>query len=165
MSVYRYLDGDKMFYRVYVNGHDARGNRFQRKKIKVETMREVQKIDFEFRRELALKMQEEVPYRFHEWFDHCMKHMKLEYKPSTIYNYETQIKKWVMDHWMNTDINKITKFDVHEMIYEHCAAVKTPNNLKTILKMLKRLFQMAVEEGEIDTNPCKGSESKRLNQR
>ncbi|MCM0606571.1 MAG: hypothetical protein KA715_10815 [Xanthomonadaceae bacterium] len=160
MAINKYLENDTLYYRVYVNGIDSRGRRFQKKLSKIETLAKAKKIEFEFKRDLALKKEEKVPYRWHEWFARCVRYMKLEFKPSTIYNYETQIKKWISPHWDQREISSITKFDVHEMIFERCSKVKSSQNLKTILKMLKRLFEMAVEEGELVRNPCNGVQVK-----
>jgi integrase len=54
------------------------------------------------------------------------------------------------------ELQKITRSDVHELIFEKCAAIVSPNNRKTILKMVKRIFGMAIEEGVIQQNPCIG---------
>ncbi|MCM0606597.1 MAG: site-specific integrase [Xanthomonadaceae bacterium] len=160
MAINKYYEDGKLYYRVYVNGWDSRGNRFQKTKTKIDSHPKAVKVEFEFKRDLAQKKEEDVPFRWHEWFSHCMRQMKIEMKPSTIYNYETQIRKWVAPHWDQKEINSITKFNVHEMIFEHCSAMRSPQNKKTVLKMLKRLFAMAVEEGKIDRNPCHGIQVK-----
>lgn len=156
MAIKSYTENDKKFYEVYVNGFDLRGRRVQRRKRGIENMQAAKKTEFELKRELAQLKEQAVPFRWHEWFDECMKRMKIEFKPSTIYNYETQIRKWIHPHWANREIADITKSDVHEMIFDKCAAILTPNNRKTVLKMVKRLFAMAMEEGLIDRNPCVG---------
>lgn len=160
MAIKSYEENGKKFFEVYINGNDALGRRVQKRKRSVESLRKAQTIEFEFKRELAQLKEEAVPFRWHEWFDECMKRMKVEYKPSTIYNYETQIKKWIHPHWLNMEIKNISKTEVYETIFEKCQAIVSPNNRKTILKMVKRLFQMAVEDGIIDRNPCVGVQVK-----
>ena len=160
MAIKSYIENDKKLFEVYVNGFDSRGRRFQRRKGGLETLQRAKTLEFELKRDLAKLKEEAVPYRWHEWFDECMKRMKVEMKPSTVYNYQTQIKKWIHPHWKNREIQLIIRTDVHEMIYEHCAAIISPNNRKTILKMVKRLFAMALEEGLIDRNPCVGIQVK-----
>ena len=156
MAIRSYLENEKKHYEVYINGYDSRGRRVQRRKRGIETLRKAEVMEFDFKRELAQLKEEAIPFRWHEWFDVCMKRMKVEMKPSTVYNYQTQIRKWVHPHWENTEIQKITRSDVHELIFEKCAAIVSPNNRKTILKMVKRLFGMAIEEGIILQNPCIG---------
>lgn len=160
MAIRTYVENERKLYEVYVNGFNSRGTRIQRKRSGIETLRKAETVEFELKRELAKAKEEEVPYRFHEWFDHCMRQMKIVMKPSTLYNYETQIRKWIHPHWADIEIAKISRMDVHEMIFEKCAAIVSPNNRKTVLKMLKRLFEMAVEEGKIDRNPCMGIQVK-----
>ncbi len=156
MAIKSYTENDKRFYEVYVNGYDLRGRRVQKRKRGIENMPAAKKSEFEFKRELAQLKEQAVPFRWHEWFAECMRRMKIEFKPSTIYNYETQIRKWIHPHWAQREIADITKADVHEMIFDKCAAILTPNNRKTVLKMVKRLFAMAMDEGLIDRNPCNG---------
>lgn len=156
MAIRSYIENDKKHYEVYINRFDSRGRRIQRRKRGIETLRKAEVTEFEFKRELAQLKEEVVPFRWHEWFDECMKRMKVEMKPSTVYNYQTQIRKWVHPHWENIEIQKISRSDVHELIFEKCAAIVSPNNRKTILKMVKRLFGMAIEEGIIQQNPCIG---------
>lgn len=156
MAIKSYIENDKKFYEVYVNGYDHRGTRVQKRKRGIEFMVTAKKIEFDFKHELAQLKEQAKPRKWHEWFDECMRRMKLEFKPSTIYNYETQIRKWIHPHWEKREIADISKADVHEMIFDKCAAIQTPSNRKTILKMMKRLFAMAVDEGLIDRNPCNG---------
>lgn len=156
MAIKKYFENNKQLFEVYINGTDSRGQRFQRRKRGIENLRKAEMVEFEFKRQIATLKEQEVPYNWEDWFDECMRHMKLEYKPSTLYNYETQIKKWIHPHWKGMEITKITKFDVFDVLFQKCEAIVSENNRKTILKMLKRLFQMAIEERLIDRNPCAG---------
>jgi integrase len=160
MAIRTYVEEGKKLYEVYVNGADARGIRVQRKRKGLETLRKAETVEFELMRELAKLREEAVPYRWEEWFDECMRRMKLEMKPSTIYNYQTQIKKWIHPHWEKTEIRNITKNHVYDVIFEGCKEIISPNNRKTILKMVRRLFEMAVEEGILDRNPTAGIQIK-----
>lgn len=160
MAIKSLIENGKKVFEVYVNGSDALGRRVQKRKRSIESLRKAQAVEFEFKRELAQLREEAVPYRWHEWFDECMRRMKVEYKPSTIYNYETQIRKWIHPHWENLEIRQISKTEVYDTVFEKCKEIVSPNNRKTILKMVKRLFQLAVEDGLIDRNPCTGVQIK-----
>lgn len=160
MAIKAYEENGKKLFEVYINGFDALGRRIQKRKKGLESLRKAQTVEFELKRGLAQLKEEAVPYRWHEWFDECVKRMKLEYRPSTVYNYETQIKKWIHPHWLNLEVKSITKTEVYDTIFEKCKEIVSPNNRKTILKMVKRLFQMAVEDGIIDRNPCIGVQVK-----
>jgi integrase len=157
MAIRTFTDENgKKTYEVYVNGFDARGLRVQRKRAGIMTQQKAKTVEFELKRELAQKREEAVPYRWEEWFEMCVKRMKIEYKPSTVYNYTTQMTKWIHPHWKGKEIQTITKSQVFEVVFEKCKGIVSPNNRKTILKMLKRLFQMAIEDGILDRNPCTG---------
>jgi len=82
--------------------------------------------------------------------------MRLELLPSTIRGYETQLRKWIHPHWQNVEINKIDKSEVYDVIFHECADIPTQYTRRNILKMTKRIFEMAVEEGILDRNPCSG---------
>jgi integrase len=146
----------KKFYEVYVNGYDSRGRRVQRKKRGIETLRKAQATEFELKRELAKLREEKVPYRWGEWFDECVKRMRIELQPSTIAGYETQLRKWIHPHWNDVELRDISKGDIYEVIFHKCEAIPTAYTRRNILKMVKRIFQMAVEEGVLDRNPCTG---------
>ena len=155
MAIRTYIEDGKKLYEVYVNGSNSRGIRAQRKRGGIETLRKAETVEFELRRELAVLKEGRGMYRWSEWFDECMKRMKLEFMPSTVAGYECQLKKWVHPHWKDTDLNKITKANVYDVIFTQCA-VQTQFTRRNILKMVKRIFQLAVEEGVLDRNPCTG---------
>ncbi|MGE3974759.1 MAG: tyrosine-type recombinase/integrase [Bdellovibrionales bacterium] len=160
MAVRSYIEDGKKLYEVYVNGFNSRGIRIQRKRSGIDTLRKAQQIEFELKREIAKLKEENVPFRWHEWFDVCMQRMKIEMKPSTVINYHSQIRKWVYPHWKDQGLAQITRSDVHELIFEKCGEIVSASHRKTVLKMVKRLFEMAVSEGIIDRNPCSGIQVK-----
>ena len=76
--------------------------------------------------------------------------------PSTVINYTAQMGKWIDPHWNNLDLHKITKQKVYDTIFTDVDSKISPWTRKTILKMVRRIFEMAVENGIIDRNPCAG---------
>lgn len=146
----------KKVYEVYINGFDSRGRRIQKKKRGIESLRKAETAEFELRRELAKLKEEKISFRWGEWFDQCISRMKIELQPSTISGYETQLRKWIHPHWNNVDLKEISKSDVYEVIFHKCESIPTAYTRRNILKMVKRIFQMAVEEGALDRNPCTG---------
>lgn len=150
----------KKLYEVYVNGHDSRGVRVQRKRRGVETHRKAEQVEFELMRELAMLKEQKVPYRWSEWFDECMKRMKVMYRPSTIWSYQKLTGLRVGPHWENIEIDKINRGEVHATIFEKIGDDLSLNSRKTILKHVRRIFEMAVEEGHLDRNPCAGIQVK-----
>jgi integrase len=161
MSISSYVTSEgKKLFKVYVQGADARGVRLQWKRGGIETLRAAEKVEFELKRELAKIREEKVPYRWSEWYSECLKRMKMEYQPSTLVNYETQIPKWINSKWGNLELREITKTQVYQIIFEDLAGRVSPNTQKSILKMVRRIFQLAVEEGALDRNPTTGIQVK-----
>lgn len=156
MAIRTYSENGKKIYEVYVNGFDSRGVRFQRKRKGIESLPKAEKVEFELMRELAVLKEARVPFRWSEWFEQCLKRMKTQLRPSTVANYDWKVKKWIHPHWRDLEIHQITRSDVYETIYEKCSEIVTPHSRKTLLKMVKRIFQMAIEEGILDRNPCSG---------
>jgi integrase len=156
MAIKTYIENGKKFYEIYVNGFDSRGIRVQRRKKGLDTLRKAEMAEFELKRELAKLKEEAVPFRWSEWLSECLKRMKLVHRPSTVIGYETQLGKWISPHWNDFDLHKITKQKVYDTIFTDIDSKISPWTRKTILKMVRRIFEMAVEEGIIDRNPCAG---------
>ncbi len=156
MTIKTYIEEDKKLYEVYINGFGSGGRRFQKRIRGIETLKKAETIEFELKRELARLKEERVPYRWSEWFDECMKRMKYDLMPSTVMGYETSLRKWIHPHLDKTEIGRITKADVYDLMFTKCEGIPTQYTRRNILKMVKRIFQMAVEEGLIDRNPCTG---------
>jgi integrase len=156
MSINQYVQNEQKYYEVYVNGFDSRGRRVQRRKCGIDTLRKAQLVEFELKRELAKLREEAVSWLWFEWFAECLKRMKVIHSPSTVENYEKVLKKWVCIRWDSLPLQNISKNMVHSLIYQEIDQRLTPNTKRTILKMIRRVFQMAVEEGLINRNPCAG---------
>jgi integrase len=160
MAIRTYLEDGRKKYEVYVNGSDSRGVRIQRKRNGVETLRKAESIEFELKRELAKLKEERVPFRWHEWFVECLRRIKISNAPSTHENYKAQLEKWITPRWGNLEIHQITKTQVYDLIFQDLDQSLSQHTKKTILKMVRRIFQMAVEDGIIDRNPTTGVQVK-----
>lgn len=160
MAIKSYFENGIKLYEVYVNGCDAGGRRIQRRKNGLDSKRKAEITEFELKREIANLKDGPRSYRWEEWHAECIRRMKLTCRPSTMVAYELQIKKWVHPRWQGIDLDKITRLQVHNFIFEELDAKLTPYTRKTILKMVRRIFQLAVEEGVLDRNPCAGVQVK-----
>lgn len=156
MAIKSYIENDKKLFEVYVNGFDARGNRIQKRKRAIESMRKAETVEFEFKYELAKLKEDTVTFTWSEWHQRCVDRMRLEFLPSTVMGYEGQLKRWIHPHWANQEIHTITKSDVYDVIFNKCQNLPSQYTRRNILKMSKRIFQMAVEEGILDRNPAIG---------
>ena len=84
--------------------------------------------------------------------------MRLTLKESTAISYDGGLKKWLPKEWKQKDIDKITRNDVFKLIFE---SLKNNENANThiqraVLRKIRRIFQMAIEEGIITRNPSMG---------
>ena len=156
MAIKMYEEEGKKLYEVYINGSDSKGGRYQRRRNGLESLRKAQTVEFEFKRELAQLKSQKVEYRWEEWFDICMSRMKVEVMPSTVGAYKSQVEKWIHPHWRGIEISKITKTEVYDVCFQKCKDIRSEWTRRTIIKMIKRIFQMGVEEGILDRNPCVG---------
>ena len=148
-------DGKKLF-EVYVNGFNARGTRVQRKRSNIETLRKAEVIEFELKRELAILKESKVDPRWEEWTEECLNIMKVTYRPSTLYSYQKTLDKWVNKHFKEKELKDITRLEIHNLIYELIPKETSIHTRKYVLKIVKRVFQMAVDHDKLDRNPCNG---------
>lgn len=148
-------DGKKLF-EVYVNGFNARGTRVQRKRTNIESLRKAEVIEFELKRELAILKESKVDPRWEEWVEECLNIMKVTYRPSTLYSYQKTLDKWVNKSFKGKELKDVTKLDVHTLIFEVIPPETTMHTRKWVLKIIKRVLQMAVDHGKLDRNPCNG---------
>lgn len=157
MAIKNYTIKGKKLFEVYVNGFDLRGKRIQMRKRGVESITKAKDLEFEFERELAKQKEGEVHLRWHEWIEECLSMVKVTYRKSTVYSYEKTCNKWVNKHLAQKELRKISKLDIHEILYEKmCDEKITDHTRKFTLKVIKRIFQMAVDNGKLDRNPCQG---------
>lgn len=156
MSISSEFINGKKVYEVYVNGFDLRGKRVQRRKRGIESIREAEKVEFDFKRELAKLREQGLPQTWSEWFETVKKRMQHECAPSTVINYQSYLGKWVSPRWKSRELSSITRDDVYRIVHEEFNQEYTPYSRKTLLKQIRRVFQMAVEDGILDRNPTAG---------
>ncbi len=156
MAIRQYNENNRMLYEVYLHGHNSRGLRVQRKRRGIETLRKAETLEFELRRELSILKEESVALKWGEWVHECLAVMKINSRPSTLYSYEKTLTKWVNRHWNQIEINRIDKRLVHELLFESMPSGTSQHTRKYVLKIIKRVFQMAVDHGKLDRNPCLG---------
>ncbi len=156
MAITKYELNNKFYYEVYVSGNDSAGKKWQKRKRSIETIRKAQTIEFEFKRELAQAKEQAVPFRFHEWFEICMNRLEMETRKSTVSGYKGIIHKWVYPFWKDKDIHTLTKNHAYELIYKHCASIKSDWSRRNLIKTMRRIFRMAIDEGHMTVNPFAG---------
>lgn len=92
-------------------------------------------------------------YTWEDWYQECSKRVRIEFKESTYLGYKGVLEKWVNPHWNDRLLHEITSADVHELIFGFVDGVSHWHR-KNILKYVRRLFSMALEEGLLSRNPA-----------
>ncbi|MCM0604852.1 MAG: site-specific integrase [Xanthomonadaceae bacterium] len=156
MAIKSYVEENQTYYEVYVHGHDSRGSRVQWRRRVIETLRKAETVEFELKRKLAVLKEERVDPKFHEWVAECLQIMKLSYRPSTLYSYQSTINKWLIKPWREEFLREISKQKIHTLLYEAFREEMTEHTRKYVLKIIKRIFQIAVDHGHLDRNPANG---------
>ena len=156
MAIRSYVKNGKKFYEAYVNGFNAQGKRVQQKRSGLESLRKAELAEFELKRKLAQLKEDKVHPTWDEWLIDCLQLMKVAYRPSTLYSVEKTLTKWVKGRWDKRDLSSITRLDVHEFIFEVMPPDVSQHTRKWVLKIIKRIFQMAVDHGKLSQNPCNG---------
>ncbi len=155
MGVKSYSKNGELFWRVFVKVRDRNGMPITRKQGSLASEAQAKKIEAKLKVEL-LAMREGVKrFRWNDWVNHCFRKMHLQFQASTLAGYEANIGKWVTPIFRDIWLDKITPHDVHDLIFRVVENV-SPNTRKTILKQVKRIFSMAIEEGVLSRNPCLG---------
>ncbi len=156
MAITAYQQNGKRFYTVYVNGFDRQGRRIQSRKKGIESITKAKEAEFELKRDLARRKELSVDVRWGEWLGECMSVLKVKYRPSTLHSYSSTIAKWIPEDWPKVELSSFTQTHIHELIYETLPPETTMHTRKYVLKIVKKLFQMAVDLGKIAKNPCHG---------
>ena len=156
MSIKPYQSNGQKLYEVYVNGFDRLGRRIQSRRKGIESIRKAHDVEFELKRELAKRKEQAVDPRWSEWVEECLSILKVQYRPSTLYSYEKTLTKWIPESWSKRDLSSFEPKDIHELIYETLPPDTTMHTRKYVLKIIKRIFQMATEYGKLNKNPCHG---------
>lgn len=161
----QYTHNGKVLYEVYVSIriHKKQVGR-RRKNISSQALAKRE----ETKLLLELIKQRDCPYQYtwNTWSAKCLESIKVQFCNSTLIGYQTNFNKWVNPVLGNRLLEDITSGDIHDLIFNRVQNLGSESR-KNILKHIKRVFTMAVDEGILSRNPAKGikvksSESKKL---
>lgn len=155
MAIHKYEENGKWLYRVHVKDRNAFGKQVNRKKKGITSEARAKRVELELKMELLKLRDLPAVLKWDEWVDECIRRMKLEFRNSTIIGYRRNLDKWVLPHFRDKLLDQIKKSDVHSIIFSKIIGVSDETR-RSILKQIKRIFNMAVEEGLITSNPAVG---------
>jgi len=141
----------KILYEVFIKTRDKSGKQVARRK-RFKTKRDAENAEFDMKSELK-DLQKKVLWK--SWIEHMLEKYRMEYRTSTYFNYKHILDKWFNPVWDDRFVADIKQSEVHKVIFEDAA--KTSSHTKrSILKIAKRVFNVAMEEGVILRNPAIG---------
>ena len=157
------FDG-KTYYCIQLSFTDMKGKRHQPKvrftknDERISSKRQARELEVILAKEL--KAQKDCEYSqlsFKEYWKKFLEQKKLEYKPSTLMQYQGRLGKWLNCDFENKKLGSFDKSYLHSFIYNTISKLGGTNfTQKRVLKYLRKIFESAVEEGYLLKNPCKG---------
>ncbi len=157
-----YIKDNRKYYEVYVCGRYSNGRKFQKRKRldenrqKIVSRKKAVQIEQALIFEMGLATKNDV-WAFSKWHEECLRKMRLQYKVSTVENYGKTLKQWIPEEWNTKDLAEISKDEVHNLIFEILPSKGASVAMqKSTLRRLKRIFELAAEEGLISKNPARG---------
>ncbi|MEK6775119.1 MAG: tyrosine-type recombinase/integrase [Bdellovibrionota bacterium] len=156
MAISSYQSNGKNMFRVTVKIRDSRGKQIFRSRHGITSERKAEETEFELKKEIELIAKTGSILDWKSWLEDCLKKMRLDSAPSTVIGYRGTLEKWANPIIGAKPLNKITRDDIYEVVYEYPEPNYTPNARKDLLKKVKRILQVAVDDGIIDRNPAIG---------
>jgi integrase len=152
MAIKKVIEDGKAKYEVIVKVRDKAGKQVMRRKRWFTNEREAKKVETEILIELE-GHKSKVTWK--SWVDHALEKYRLEYRNSTYLNYKRCMNKWFDPVWNERYLDEIKQSEVHFIIFESCAALSSYTK-RGLLKVVKRIFNLAIEEGLLVRNPAIG---------
>lgn len=152
MAIKKVLENGKPKYEVIVKVRDKSGRQKMRRKRWFFNERDAKKAELDILMELQ-GTKNRVTWKY--WISHVMEKYRVEYRNSTYLNYKHMMNKWFDPIFNDMFLEEIRPSDVHKIIFETSAATSSYTK-KTLLKIVKRIFNLAIEEGVLTRNPAAG---------
>lgn len=150
-----YMKRGKKLYEVYVATRDNTKKLVARRRRGIPSERIAKDVEFQFKSELKLIADAAPVWTWERWHSECISRMKLTLKVGTIMNYDGRLKKWIPASWLSQELKSISASDVAKFL-EESGCENSPISQKNLLKLVRRIFEMAVEDGIISRNPALG---------
>ena len=98
------------------------------------------------------------------FYDHFI-HTAQNLRPSTRAKYEVHARAYILPAFGGRRLNSVTPADVRSFVAELGDQGKGPTTIEACIRLLHRLFQVAVEEERTSRNPCSGVKVPQANRR
>jgi integrase len=142
----------KVKYEVIVKVRTKAGKQVMKRRRWFTTEREAKKVEIE----LSMMLQgHKSKVTWNSWSEHVLESYRMQYRNSTYQSYQSALKKWFTPLWKLKYLDEIKPSDVHEAIFEHAKDVSSYTK-RGLLKIVKRIFHLAIEEGVLIRSPAAG---------
>lgn len=152
MAIKKVLEDGKYKYEVIVKVRDKSGTQLMRRKRWFSSEREARKVELEILMGLE---GHKTKITWQKWIEHILEKYRVEYRTSTYLNYKHCLNKWFDPVWNEKFMDEIKPSDVHKVIFESMVGTSSYTK-RGLLKIAKRIFNIAIEEGLIVRNPAVG---------
>ena len=164
MSQKIYFQDNQKCYEISISRRDANGKRlrkkakFDHKGKRIISKQVADRIEYQLRKEVEKLWQQSSTLTWENWHNDCLRRMRLTLLESTVTCYDGCLKKWLPLKWRQKNLTEITRNDVFELIFEHVPSKKpvTKHLQQTVLRRVRRIFAMAVEDDILGKNPTIG---------
>ncbi|MDA9189516.1 site-specific integrase [bacterium] len=155
---------NKTHYMIQLSHVDESGKRYQpkfrfdKKRQRITSKRKAHDLEFEYLTDLKDKVQGDYTNQsFKEYHLKFIEQIRLIYKYSTVIAYDSDLKKWLSNEFLNKSISEFTKSYLYSFIFEYMPSKDaTAHTQKRTLKAIRRIFESALEDGFIQRNPAVG---------
>ena len=163
-SVFEYTHSGKKFYEVKVQKKDKFGNqrkkssRFTNSGKRITSLTGVNQVKLRLKEEIKALVDQRTLYTWQTWVDNCIVKMRKQgLKESTLMDYVGVLSKWVDPSWNHKLLTDISREDAQKYLGSYLINKSATNwTRRSLQKKLHRLFEMAMDEGEITQNPARG---------
>ncbi len=147
-----YMKDGKKYFEVYLHVRDRTGKLITRRKRGFTTEKTAKEHEFSLKVELSHIKKAAPIWTWAKWHSEALRRMRITCKRATVYNYEGRVTRWIPESWKDKPLASITQGDIIAII-ERIKESPDKVSPKYFVALLRRLFQMAVEEKIIDVNP------------
>jgi integrase len=157
MSINSYIEDGKRLYEVRVKVRNSLGRQVTARKKGISSERKAKDVEFDLKKKLSSKVTGITSWTWKGWHRETLRRMRLELKQATVMKYDGMLKKWLPQEWMDKSLHSFTKNDIYDFTFVDLPEKGvSASSQRDILKMVKRIFEMAVEDGILSRNPAHG---------
>lgn len=149
-----YLVDGKKYYEVFVKDRGKDKKIIAKRKRGLTSEREAKEVEFRLKMELRTAVARGPLWTWGNWSAEVLRRVQMKFKMKTFGNYDAYLRNWVPGDWKEKYISEIYSEDIYNAL-EAAKEGLSPVSRLTFLKIIKRIFQEAVEEGLLTGNPAK----------